>query len=272
MGKWIFGLLAAVVLGIGFFVMSDKDAQSAKPASNTQQSKLEQKEQLTVGVDPHNHPEYKSNFELYFAHLNSAVLVGKANVDNGGKTLSNEDYKRILNDIRKNLGNIKYDGEKKNELNRVKKLVNQAIQNNAIKGDEIFYEIHQTIHELDKHFNTTYFVDEVPNKQSEASFFIEKSEFDDVYKWLASTKRDLHSDKYDPFRDREEFLVHIAHASYAYSRHFYDLEDDIFMKMKLSELIKLFGKMKNESDSRKYNEYIEQFDAIYDEIQKERRL
>ncbi|WP_278248167.1 hypothetical protein [Geobacillus zalihae] len=44
------------------------------------------------------------------------------------------------------------------------------------------------------------------------------------------------------------------------------------MKMKLSELIKLFGKMKNESDSRKYNEYIEQFDAIYDEIQKERRL
>ncbi len=64
----------------------------------------------------------------------------------------------------------------------------------------------------------------------------------------------------------------MAHASYAYSRHFYNLEDDIFMKMKLSELIKLFGKMKNETDSNKYNEYIEQFETIYDEIRKERRL
>ncbi|MEB3752469.1 hypothetical protein MKY25_01760 [Geobacillus sp. FSL W8-0032] len=272
MGKWILGLLAAIVLGIGFFAMSDKDAQSTKPASNTQQSKLEQKEQLTVGVDPHNHPEYKSNFELYFAHLNSAVLVDKAKVDNGGKTLSNEDYKRILNDIRKNLGNIKYDGEKIDELNRVKKLVNQAIQNNAIKGDEIFYEIHQTIHELDKHFNTTYFVDEVPNKQSEASFFIEKSEYSDVYYWLKGMSQSLHSGEYAPYSSREDFLSHMAHVGYAYARHFYNLEDQLSMKTKLSELIQLFGEMRNENDYNKYGEYIEQFDAIYDEIQKERRL
>lgn len=161
MGKLAFGSLAAVVLGIGFFVMGDKDAESAKTLSNAQQPKWEQKEQLTVGVDPHNHPEYKSNFELYFAHLNSAVLVGKANVDNGGETLSDEDYKRILNDIKKNLDNIKYNGEKKDELNKVKKLVDQAIQNNTIKSDDVFQEIHQIIHELDKRFNATYFVDEV---------------------------------------------------------------------------------------------------------------
>lgn len=160
MGKLAFGLLSAVVLGIGLFVMSDKDAQSAKPSSNTQQSKWEQKEQLTVGIDPHDHPEYKSNFDLYFAHLNSAVLVGKANVDNGGKTLSNEDYKRILNDIRKNLDNIKYDGEKKDELEKVKKLVDQAIQNDAKKGDEIYNEIHQVLHDLDLYFNKTHFADE----------------------------------------------------------------------------------------------------------------
>ncbi|MGG2988449.1 hypothetical protein ABEO46_04890 [Geobacillus stearothermophilus] len=160
MGKLAFGSLAAVVLGIGFFVMGDKDAESAKTLSNAQQPKWEQKEQLTVGVDPHNHPEYKSNFELYFAHLNSAVLVGKANVDNGGETLSDEDYKRILNDIRKNLDNIKYDGEKKDELNKVKKLVDQAIQNDAKKGDEIYNEIHQVLHDLDLYFNKTHFADE----------------------------------------------------------------------------------------------------------------
>lgn len=39
------------------------------------------------------------------------------------------------------------------------------------------------------------------------------------------------------------------------------------MKMKLSDLIKLFGEMKNESDPSKYDEYIERFDAISNEIQ-----
>ncbi|AGT33241.1 hypothetical protein M493_15020 [Geobacillus genomosp. 3] len=47
----------------------------------------------------------------------------------------------------------------------------------------------------------------------------------------------------------------------------YYLEDRLSMKMKLSDLIKLFGEMKNESDPSKYDEYIERFDAISNEIQ-----
>jgi hypothetical protein len=160
LGKWISGAVAVVLLGIGFFVlMSEKD--DAKPVRAQQQSEQEQKEWLVVGVDPNNSPEYKSNAELYFAHLNSAIFVDKANVNNGGTSLTNEDYRGILKELKGNLDRIKYNGEeKKDELEKAKELVNQAIQNDAKKGDEIFDEIHEVIHDLDLHFNKTHFVDE----------------------------------------------------------------------------------------------------------------
>ncbi|ATO38771.1 MULTISPECIES: hypothetical protein [Geobacillus] len=160
MGKWISGAVAVVLLGIGFFVLtSEKD--DAKPVKAQQQSEQEQKEWLIVGADPNNDPEYDSNFELYNAHLNSAVFVDKAIANNGGTPLSDEDYKMTLNEIKSSLDKIKYKGEeKKDELEKAKELVNQAIQNDAKKGDEIFDEIHQVIHNLDLHFNKTHFIDE----------------------------------------------------------------------------------------------------------------
>ncbi|WP_339263733.1 hypothetical protein [Geobacillus sp. FSL K6-3411] len=109
-------------------------------------------------------------------------------------------------------------------------------------------------------------------KQEKEKFVLEKSEFGSVEEWLNHTNKSLHSNDYEPFSSRESFMIHMAYSSYTYARHFYYLEDEIWMKMKLSELIKLFGKMRNESDSSKYDEYIKQFDAIYNEIQKEQRL
>ncbi|MED3783155.1 hypothetical protein [Geobacillus stearothermophilus] len=163
MGKWIFGLLVAVVLLGGglFFVVNEKDAQTKPVKAQQQQSEQEQKEWLTVGADPNNYPDYKSNDELYFAHLNSAIFVDKANVNNGGTSLTNEDYRGILKELKGNLDRIKYNGEeKKDELEKAKKLVNQAIQNDAKKGDEIYNEIHQVLHDLDLYFNKTHFADE----------------------------------------------------------------------------------------------------------------
>lgn len=157
----VFGLLLIVVLGSGFFVLSKTPAKNTESEPKNQMESI-QPEVLQRGVDPNTYPKYESNFNLYFAHLNSAIFVDKSKVNNGGKSLNDEDYKSILNEIKKNLSEIKYDdnGEKKPELDKAIKLVNLAIQNNAKKGDQIFEEIHQTIHDLDVYFNTTHFVDD----------------------------------------------------------------------------------------------------------------
>lgn len=157
----VFGLLLIVVLGSGFFVLNKTPAKNTESQPKNQMEAIKP-EVLQRGVDPNTYPKYESNFNLYFAHLNASVFVDKSKVNNGGKPLSAEDYKSILNEMKKNLSEIKYDnnGEKKAELDKAIKLVNQAIQSKAKKGDPIFNEIHQTIHDLDVYFNTTHFVDE----------------------------------------------------------------------------------------------------------------
>ncbi|WP_200411910.1 hypothetical protein [Virgibacillus salexigens] len=115
-------------------------------------------EELTVNgkSDP---AKYPSNSHLYMAHLLSASLSGNTEVDNGGKPIDIEEIESTLEGVSEELSQIKYEGERKSELQNVIDLTDQAINSDPQKGDEILNKIHTILHELDNHFNTNPFID-----------------------------------------------------------------------------------------------------------------
>ncbi|GGJ77010.1 hypothetical protein [Virgibacillus salexigens] len=115
-------------------------------------------EELTVNgkSDP---AKYPSNSHLYMAHLLAASLSGNTEVDNGGKPIDKEEIESTLEGVSEELSQIKYEGERKSELQNVIDLTDQAINSDPQKGDEILSKIHTILHELDNHFNTNPFID-----------------------------------------------------------------------------------------------------------------
>ncbi|MGJ9458503.1 hypothetical protein [Oceanobacillus sp. CF4.6] len=96
---------------------------------------------------------YTSNFKLDKAHSLSSILAEKASVKNNGEPLAADQVRSYLEDIRFDLMDIEYSGEKEEELQKAIDLTSKAFMDEAKLGDPILDDIHTIIHELNIYFN-----------------------------------------------------------------------------------------------------------------------
>jgi hypothetical protein len=157
----VIGIMIVLLLDTDLFVNNELGLTPFTPSTTGEEEAEDNPEQndqpgseptLTVGGndDP---VQYPSNSKLFMAHLIIASITHNTTFDNGGEPFTQEQLKDSLNQVKLNLSEIKYDGEKKNKLQRAIVLTDQAIEENVGKGDPILDDIHQIVHELLEHFN-----------------------------------------------------------------------------------------------------------------------
>lgn len=104
-------------------------------------------EELTAGGFPEP-VFYKSNLYLHHALTGGEILASKP------EELENDyDVQHVLKATKDFLMKIKYDGEKKGDLEKVIDDIDKAIQEGANFGDPILKEIHKNLKELNDYFN-----------------------------------------------------------------------------------------------------------------------
>jgi len=168
-------LLAVTVILVVFAVNNDTSNADEENKSSTKDDietdRMNNDERPDLAVRGKDGPiRYPTNDNLRLAHIHIAVITYKTTFNNGGNPLNQESFQNALNGTKEKLTAIQYDGEKKDELQKAIDLTNQAIDQNAGKGDPILDDIHQNVHDLLEYFDgeaKDIEVDEIGNPLNE---------------------------------------------------------------------------------------------------------
>lgn len=147
----------------GPIVKEDQDQHAQEKMEEDEQKK----EKLKVGAYVNrDEPDLNySNYNLYMAHLRSAIITGNGIYGNGRTPMDEVVFREYLESISTYLTKIEYSGEKEDVLLKTIELTNKAIENSTQKGDQTLDDIHAMIHELAEYFNTNPFVDDKTNER-----------------------------------------------------------------------------------------------------------
>ena len=89
-----------------------------------------------------------SNAHLHLAHTSSAVVTGNATFDNGGEPLNEEQFIGLVKNIQHHLSCVKADDYKSEEIDKIKQLVDIAVDEEVKKGDQKLEKIHNSLHDI----------------------------------------------------------------------------------------------------------------------------
>src|SRR5690625_430453 len=139
-------LLAVTVILVAFAVSNDTsnaDRESEPvPEEDAGNDRMDNDERPDLAVRGKDSPiRYPTNDNLRLAHNEIAVITNNASFNNGGKPINQDLLQDHLYGVKGLLTAIQYDGEKKDELQKAIDLANQAIDQNAGKGDPILDDI-----------------------------------------------------------------------------------------------------------------------------------
>ncbi|GAB3807747.1 hypothetical protein [Virgibacillus kimchii] len=153
-----FVLLLAVTVILVFVVSNDTtnaDRESEPvPKEDIETNRMDNDERPDLAARGKDGPiRYPTNDNLRLAHTEIAVITYNASFNNGGKPINQDLFQDHLYGVKGLLTAIQYDGEKKDELQKAIDLTNQAIEQNAGKGDPILDDIHQIVHDLLEYFD-----------------------------------------------------------------------------------------------------------------------
>ena len=110
-------------------------------------------EELVIGGRI-NLEEYPSNYHLYSAHSLSTSIAKQSE-----NRLLREEILVTLKRLNEELNQVKFNKEKKAELQKVQSLTEQALEGDYT-DTALLEEIHKSLHDLNRYFNSQRFIDD----------------------------------------------------------------------------------------------------------------
>ncbi|MGN8842552.1 hypothetical protein ACTNDN_06985 [Niallia sp. HCP3S3_B10] len=144
------------------------------------------------------------------------------------------------------------------EIGSLGKNLQQKEDNDEKRLDNIF-ELERVVNQLIVIAESNGIIDERNN-------IIEKSEYNNLDSWLNSLKKDIHTDSYEPFREREDYEMDLGRYTKAYAKHFAALDERASVKEQLEKIAEISNQIEKEKENEKRTILLNKLDVMVDQL------